>query len=580
MTEPRLKILACIILALATFAVYGEVGSHPFIHFDDGAYVFDNQAVQGGLTLKGVHWAFTTLYAGYWMPLTWLSHMLDCQLFGLSAGGPHFTNLLFHIANTLLLFLWLLRATRAPGPAFLVAALFAWHPLHVESVAWVAERKDVLSTFFWLLTMWAYLWYTERPAGGRYFLIILCFALGLMAKPMLVTLPLALLLLDYWPLHRWAPDPELTSRENWASSRWHRLSSLCRPLIWEKVPLLILSLICGVVTVYAQKESGALARLGEIPLTERVATALVAYVWYPLKMLWPSRLAVLYPHPLDAIPLWQALGAGLILALISLLLVRLRRRYPYLLMGWLWYLGTLLPVIGLVQVGDQAWADRFTYVPLLGLFIICAWGGRDLTASRPGARVLRPLGAGLILAALLVVTFFQVRLWRDSLTLFEHTLRVTGDNYLIQHNLGVALAAQGQREQAAAHFLEALRLNPANARAQNRRGEDLVAQGKIAAGIARFQRAVKLKPDFVEAYNNLGLAYAGQGRMDQALAMFRQAIALDRNFAAAYKNLGMALMCQGKKKEAGEMLENAARLNPDDLEAKRLLQELKTQWPD
>lgn len=571
MTEHRLTILACIVLALATFAVYGEVGSHRFIHFDDGAYVFDNQVVRAGLTLNGVKWAFTTLYAGYWMPLTWLSHMLDCQLFGLSAGGPHLSNLLFHIANTLLLFLWLLRATRTPGPAFLVAALFAWHPLHVESVAWVAERKDVLSTFFWLLTMWAYLWYVERPAGGRYFLVLLCFGLGLMVKPMLVTLPLALLLLDYWPLHRWTPNQQ-------DEKTFTRVTG--GRLVLEKVPLLILSLLCSAVTVYAQKTSGALARLGEIPLTERVATALVAYVWYPLKMLWPSRLAVLYPHPLDTFPLWQVLGAGLILVLISILIIRLRRSYPYLLVGWLWYLGTLLPVIGLVQVGDQAWADRFTYVPLIGLFILSVWGAREVTALLPGARGLRPLGAVIILAALLVVTFFQVRLWRDSITLFEHTLSVTGDNYLIQHNLGVALAARGQREQAAAHFLEALRLNPANARAQNRRGEDLVAQGKIDAGIARFQRAVKLKPDLVEAYNNLGLAYASQGRMDQALAMFRQAIALDRNFAAAYKNLAMALMCQGKNKEAGEMLENAARLKPDDLETKRLLQELKTQGPD
>ena len=589
MTEHRLTILACIVLALATFAVYGEVGSHQFIHFDDGAYVFDNPVVRAGLTLNGVKWAFTTLYAGYWMPLTWLSHMLDCQLFGLSPGGPHLTNLLFHIANTLILFLWLLRATRTPGPAFLVAALFAWHPLHVESVAWVAERKDVLSTFFWLLTMWAYLWYVERPAVGRYLLIILCFGLGLMAKPMLVTLPLALLLLDYWPLRRWTPGRQVILREG---GRGHGplpppSNSLPQPpksgllsiglgrLIWEKAILLVLAVLVGIVTVYAQKSSGALARLGEVPLSERVATALVAYVWYPLKMLWPSRLAVLYPHPLDTLPLWQVLGAGLILALISILIIRLRRRYPYLLVGWLWYLGTLLPVIGLVQVGDQAWADRFTYVPLIGLFILCAWGTREITAGWPGARVVRPLGAGLILAALLVVTFFQVRLWRDSITLLEHTLNVTGDNYLIQHNLGVALAARGQRKQAAAHFLEALRLNPANARAQNRRGEDLVAQGKIAEGIARFQRAVKLKPDLVEAYNNLGLAYASQGRLDQALAMFRQAIALDQNFAAAYKNLGMALACQGKTQEAREMLGKAVQINPEDPEAKRILLDLK-----
>ncbi len=573
------QIIACIFLVLATFAAFGEVGSHQFIHFDDEAYVFDNPVVREGLTPKGFSWAFTTLYAGYWMPLTWLSHLLDCQIFGLSPGGPHLTNLLFHIANTLLLFLWLVRVTRTPGPAFLVAALFAWHPLHVESVAWVAERKDVLSAFFWLLTMWAYLWYVERPARGRYFLILLCFGLGLMAKPMLVTLPLALLLLDYWPLNRWPRDSEVILREG-ARGRWHRLSSVCRPLIWEKAPLLVLSGLCSMMTVYAQKESGALARLGELPLSERVTTALVAYVWYPFKMLWPSRLAVLYPHPLDTIPLWLALGAGLILALISILIVRLNRRYPYLLVGWLWYLGTLVPVIGLVQVGDQAWADRFTYLPLIGLFTIFAWGARDAAASLPGARGLRPLGAGIILAALLACTFFQVRLWRDSVTLFEHTLAVTGDNPLIHHNLGVALAARGQREQAAPHFIEALRLNPYNARAQNRRGEELLAQGKITEGIAKFQRAVKLNPDFVEAYNNLGLAYASQGKIDQATAMFRKAITLDPNYAAVYKNLGLALACQGKKKEAMEMLGKALRIDPNNLEAQRILQTLKAQELD
>jgi len=424
--------------------------------------------------------------------------------------------------------------------------------------------------------MWAYLWYVERPAWGRYLLILLCFGLGLMAKPMLVTLPLALLLLDYWPLNRRASGPESILREE-ARGRWPRLSRLCRPLIWEKAPLLVLSVLVSMVTIYAQKESGALARLGELPLSDRVATALVAYVWYPFKMLWPSRLAVLYPHPLDTMPLWLALGAGLILALISILIVRLTRRHPYLLVGWLWYLGTLVPVIGLVQVGDQAWADRFTYLPLIGLFIIFAWGARDLTAGWPGARVLCPLGAGIILAALLVCTFFQVRLWRDSITLFEHTLRVTGDNPLIHHNLGVAFATQGRMEQAVPHFIEALRLNPYNARAQNRRGQDLVAQGKIAAGIARFQRAVKLKPDFVEAYNHLGLAYARQGKIDQAMAMFQKAIALDPNFAEGYKNLGLALACQGKKQEAMEILGKAVRINPDNLEAQNVLQVLKNQ---
>jgi len=563
MTSRGWQILACITLVLATFAAFGEVINHQFIQFDDLYYLAENPAVQEGLTPKSIIWAFTTTRGGNWIPLTWLSHLLDVQIFGLRPGGHHLTNLSFHIANTLLLFLWLLRATRALGPAFLVAALFAWHPLHVEPVAWAAARKDVLSTFFWLLTMWAYLRYGERPGWGRYGLVLLCFLLGLMAKPMLVTLPFVLLLLDYWPLGRWG-------------SR----GIAARSLILEKLPLLVLAVLFGMVTLYAQKEVGAVAPLGEIPLSSRIATALAAYVWYPLKTFWPTRLAVLYPHPLDALPLWQPLGAGLILALVSLVIIRLSRRYPYLPVGWLWYVGTLLPVIGLVQVGNQAWADRYTYVPLIGLFIMAAWGARDLTAGLPGARLLRPLGAGIILTALLILTLRQVSYWRDSVTLFEHTLAVTSDNFVIRHDLGVALAKEGKEEQAAPHFLEALRLNPYNARAQNRLGEDLVAQGRIEEGIAKFARAVKLKPDFPEAYNNLGLAYAGQGRINQALVMFHQAIDLDPGFAAAYKNLGLALATRGENRKAVAMLTKAVAINPGDSEAQQILQDLKAQGND
>ena len=563
MTSRRWQILACIFLVLVTFAAFGEVRNHQFIQFDDPYYLTANPAVQEGLTTKGIIRAFTSIYAGYWIPLTWLSHMLDYRIFGWHPGGHHLTNLVFHIANTLLLFLWLLRVTQALGPAFLVAALFAWHPLHVESVAWVAERKDVLSTFFWLLTMWAYLRYGERPGWGRYGLILLSFTLGLMAKPMLVTLPFVLLLLDYWPLGRWAPGG-------------------CPPrsLILEKIPLLVLAALGSIVTLLAQKEVGAMALLGEIPFSSRVATALVAYLWYPLKMFWPSGLAILYPHPLDTIPLWQALGAGLLLVLISFGTVWRTRRNPYLPVGWLWYLVTLAPVIGLVQVGNQAWADRYTYVPLIGLFILVAWGARDLTAGWPGARVLRPLGAGMILTALLICTILQVRYWRDSVSLFEHTLGVTGDNFVIHNNLGVALANQGKMEQAAPHFLEALRLNPHNARAQNRLGEELFAQGKIWEAEAKFQRAIKLKPDWGEAYNNLGRVDAYQGKIDHALAMFQKAIDLDPNLAAAYKNLGLAWASLGEKQKAVALLTKAVELAPNDPEAKNILEILKTQGLD
>jgi cytochrome c-type biogenesis protein CcmH/NrfG len=559
MTPRGRQILACLALIAGTLIAFGEVGNHRFIHFDDLYYLSENPRVQEGLTGGGIIWAFTTTRAGYWMPLTWLSFMLDSSLFGLHPGGFHLTNLLFHLANTLLLFLWLQRATRTPGPAFLAAALFAWHPLHVESVAWVAERKDVLSAFFWLAAMWAYLKYGERPARGRYGLLLLCFTLGLMCKPMVVTLPLVLLFLDYWPLGRWTPD-----------------KGSAKGLILEKLPLLVLAAVFGAITWYAQKEVGAVALLEEIPVSSRAACALLAYVWYLWKMCWPTGLAVLYPHPLDTIPLWQALGAGLVLAAVSIPVLWRGRSYPYLPVGWLWYLVTLMPVIGLLQAGSQAWADRYTYIPLIGLFIMAAWGARDLTAGLPRAGILRPLGAGIMLAVLLILTFFQVRLWRDSVTLFTHTLRVTDDNPVIHHNLGVALAARGREEEAARHFLEALRLDPHNPRGQNRLGEEWFDQGKIAAAEAKFRRAIKLKPDFAAAFNNLGRVYAHRGDLDRAMAHFHKAIDLAPNFAAAYKNLGMAHASRGETQKAAAMLRKALEVNPDDREAQQILQMLKT----
>lgn len=556
MTSRRGQILACIFLVLATFAAFGEVGRHPFINFDDAYYLSENPAVQEGLTSKAVIWAFTTTRAGSWTPLTWLSHLLDCQLFGLSPGGHHFTNLIFHIVNTLLLFLWLTRVTKAPGPAFLTAALFAWHPLHVEPVAWVAARKDLLSTFFWLLTLWAYAGCGQRPGRSRYGLVCLFFLLGLLAKPMLVTLPLVLLLLDYWPLGRWVPGGG------------------AKGLILEKLPLLGLSALFSLVTLLAQQGVGAIAPLGEISLGQRVATALWAYVWYLGKMFWPSGLAVLYPHPLDAIPLGQAAGAALMLAAVSSLVVWRGRRYPYLPVGWFWYLLTLAPVIGLIQVGSQTWADRYSYVPLIGLFLMFSWGIRDMSAELPGARVLRPAGAGIILAALWWLTMQQVGYWRDSITLFAHTLRVTGDNPVIHNNLGVALANRGQREEAAAHFLEALRLDPLNARGQNQKGEELFAQGKLPEAGDKFRRALKLQPDWAPPYNNLGRVYAHQGQMDRAVILFQKAVDLDPKSAPAYKNLGLAWAALGNRKKAVAALRQALAINAEDREARRILQDL------
>ena len=445
MSKHHWKIVACLFLVLATLAVYGQVRNYHFVSLDDNLYITDNPTVQKGLTLDGLSSAFTSSYGGFWLPLTMLSHMLGCQLFGLHAGGHHLINLLFHLANVLLLFLWLQRTTQALGPSFLVAALFALHPLHVESVAWVTERKDVLSTFFWLLTMWAYVWYVEAPRLGRYLLILVCFILGLMSKPMLVTLPFVLLLLDYWPLGRWTLNRSAAvSRSRVSQDRKTRQGVSISRLAWEKAPLFALAMLFSIVTLFTQKEIGAVQSLQNVALTSRLANVLVAYVTYIGKMIWPTRLAVFYPLTGNAIPLWQWLGAGLTLAFLSLLIIRQFQRRPYLLVGWLWYLGTLVPVIGLVQAGGQSLADRFTYVPLIGLFIMVAYGMAELNTRWRPARYLLPVGAGMILAALMICTWLQVHYWRDSASLFTHALQVTKDNALAHDSLGIVLLSQGK----------------------------------------------------------------------------------------------------------------------------------------
>jgi tetratricopeptide (TPR) repeat protein len=572
MPHRRWKIIACLFLVVATLAVYAEVKNHQFVNYDDGLFVTDNPTVQGGLTRYGLIGAFTSTCAGLWHPLTMLSHMLDCQLFGLHPGGHHLTSLLFHIANTLLLFLWLQRTTGALGPSFLVAALFALHPLHVESVAWVAERKDVLSTFFWLLTMWAYVWYVEVPGLGRYLLTLVCFILGLMAKPMLVTLPFVLLLLDYWPLHRWrlnrsaAVSPSKGPPRVSPDSKTHRGVSSKR-LAWEKAPLFALAALFSIVTFFAEKEVGAVTSLQDLAFTSRLANAMVAYVGYLGQMFWPAHLGVLYPLPGHNLPIWQALAAGLALAVLTLLALQQARRHPYLLVGWLWYLGTLLPVIGLVQVGKQAMADRYTYVPFIGLFIVVVWGMADLGARWRVPRFLLPVGAGVVLSALMICTWVQVSYWRDSISLFEHTLKVTGSNPLSQSNLGFALAAQGKMDQAIAHYAEALRLNPDLAKTHNILGAALAAQGKMDQAMAQYAEALRLQPDLAEAHNNLGLALAAQGKMDQAMAQYAEALRLKPDLAKAHNNLGLALAAQGKMDQAVAQYAEALRLKPDYAEA-------------
>ena len=561
MPHRRWKILACLFLFLATVAVYGEVRNHQFVNLDDTIYVSENPRIQGGLTLTGLVWAFTTLHAGLWIPLTWLSYMWDSQLFGLHPGGFHLTNLFFHLANTLLLFLWLHRTSGALGRSFLVAALFALHPLHVESVAWVTERKDVLSTFFWLLTMWVYLWYVAGLGMKRYLLALACFSLGLMAKPMVVTLPLVLLLLDYWPLRRWP---------GWGSPATGPGAYPGVPikhLLWEKVPFLALATLFSVVTIHAQKTMGAVVALERIPMMMRMANALVAYVSYMYKMIWPTHLAVYYPYSSERTLILSALVAGLILSVLSFLIVRQTRRRSYLAVGWLWFLITLLPVIGLVQVGGQAMADRFTYVPLIGLFIMVAWGMVDLTAGWRLAKFPLQVSAGVVLSALMVCTWVQVRYWRDSITLFEHALEVTRRNAVIHNNLGIALAKQGKLDQAIVHFAEVVRLKPDFAEAHYNLGNALAKQDKLDQAIVHYAEAVRLKPGLAEVHNNLGNALEKQGKLDQAIAHYQEALRLRPKYPEAHNYLGVALAKQGKLDQAIAHFQEALRLRPKYPEA-------------
>ncbi len=571
-----LKIIPILLLILAIIFVYWPVRNYGFVNYDDGDYVFENPRVLDGLTLQSVIWAFTTTTSSNWHPMTWLSHMLDCQLFGLNPGLHHVTNLLFHLANTLLLFWVLKRMTRKPWASTFVAALFALHPLHVESVAWVSERKDVLNTFFWVLTMGMYVRYAECPGLKRYLLALLFFTLGLLSKPMLVTLPFVLLLLDYWPLGRFSSGKGGgNSIILQPSASQDQKSSLLR-LTLEKVPFFALSAASSFLTLYIQMHSGAAGSLERFSMEARFFNAVASYARYIEKMIWPWNLAVLYPYA-DRMALWQVAVASILLITITLLAILWARTKPYLVVGWLWYLGTLVPVIGLVQVGSQAMADRYTYVPLIGLFIIMAMGTADLLAGWRHRRT------ALLLSGLLVLLFFmaaarlQVNYWQNSITLFEHTLRVTSKNFTIHNNLGIALEEQGKIQEAVFHYSEALRIKPDYALAQYNLATILARQGKIEEAITRYAKALQIDPNLFEAHNNLGNVMAQRGRILEAAAHYQQALRINPNYAEAHSNLASVLAQQLKIQEAVFHYSRAIQIKPGYSEAHYSLAQILAQ---
>jgi protein O-mannosyl-transferase len=610
----------CLCIVLLTFMVYGQVKDHAFIDFDDYEYITENPHVRSGLNIDNVAWAFTSYHSNNWHPITWISHMADVQFFGLSPKGHHLVNVFLHIINTLLLLFLLKRMTGALWPSALAAALFALHPLHVESVAWAAERKDVLSTFFWLLTTWMYVRYIDFPDWKHYSLVIVLFTLGLMAKQMLVTLPFVLLLLDYWPLGRIAgkggqrqdtaksrplatdskstapetvgkmkkkkgflnseaaatargkqkksPPPPDSIRMNMGESGKGQQQAPISRLIVEKIPLFALALIAGIIVFVVQLQSGVLYSLTPFPFQIRLENALVSYVGYIGKMFWPVKLAVFYPHPMHSLALWKVLGAAGLLVAVSAGVIWKGRRYPYLIMGWFWYLGTLVPVIGLVQVGVQAMADRYTYIPLIGLFIMIAWGGRDLIAfiiqkrienvksnqktktvdiqekldqartwlSAPGG-----IGFTLATAVLLILSFLtwkQVGYWRDNVTLYTHAAQVVPDNYWAYNNLGAALASRGEIDAAMTWFAKSLKIMPDYPGANQNMAAALYKQGRYNEAEPLLARALKLQPRNPDLHVTLGAVLLKMDRKVEAAAHFQEALNLrpsDNNAAAGLR---------------------------------------------
>lgn len=538
-------LVALALLALV-WAVYGQVGGHAFVDWDDGEYVYENAKVLAGLGADGISWAFTTRHAANWHPLTWISHMADVELFGLDAGWHHLVSVLLHAVNAVLLFLVLRAATGATWRSAFAAALFAVHPLHVESVAWVAERKDVLSTAFGLLAVGAYVRHARRPGARRLVPVAAALALGLLAKPMLVTLPFALLLLDAWPLGRLE-------------------RGALRRLVAEKLPLFVIAAASCAVTYAAQASKAATATLEGFPLGARLANAAVAYVAYLAKTLWPGGLAMFYPHPAslgDPIPASHVAGALALLAAATALAVLQARRRPYLLVGWLWYLGTLLPVIGLVQVGAQAMADRYTYLPHVGLLVAAVWGVHDLAGAARRARLAAAVGGAAVVAALAAAAFLQAGHWRDAPSLYGHAIAVTRRNFVAWNNLGIFHLGRGDVSRAAECFGEAIRAKPDHAISHYNLGVAYAQAGHGPAAMAAYREAVILEPEYADAWVNLGLLLRATGELDAAISCHARALRIRPGDPYALEDLAIAHAQRGDPASAAAALRSLAGVNP------------------
>jgi protein O-mannosyl-transferase len=572
----RLEFFICLFLVTATLTVYWQVRNFDFVEFDDDIYIIGNPHVRAGLSWESLGWAFAESYAANWHPLTWLSHIFDVEFYGMNAGLHHLSNVFFHIANALLLFFVFRQMTGDLWQSGFIASMFALHPLHVESVAWISERKDVLSTFFWILTMASYVRYVRQPGIRNYLAAFFFFTLGLMSKAMMMTLPFVLLLIDYWPLGRLVTEK--------------------RRVIFEKIPLIALTVVSLIVTFFTQKKWGAVGAWDVYPFTLRTANALISYVRYIGKMFCPSDMAFFYPYS-HLLSWWKSAGAFLMLVLLSLSIMRNARQEPYLITGWLWFIGTLVPVIGLIQVGSQAMADRYTYIPYIGLFIMLAWGIPKLLFSlrspgfvtkiqKPRLQVRSQAGAlerdekqqcGKVMIAAVTAGIFtiimsisnlQVRYWRDSISLFEHALDVTHNNRMAHSKIGSILYRQGKTEAAAAHYSEALRIKPDDANAHNNMGLILARQGRTDEAIGYYKEALRLAPGLAIACNNMGIALEKQGKRDEAIRYYSQAVALKPDYAGAFNNLGLVLLRQGETQKAIAYFQTSLNIRPDHAETR------------
>jgi tetratricopeptide (TPR) repeat protein len=563
--KKSLVIFTYFVLILSTLLVFWQVRDFSFVNYDDKGYVYENPHVLSGLTREGVIWAFTTNRSSNWHPLTWLSLMLDCQLFGTSPGWMHLMNLILHLANTLLIFAILKEMTSALWPSAFVAAAFAIHPMHVESVAWIAERKDVLSTLFLLLTLAAYVSYVRHRGVARYVLTVLLFALGLLVKPMLVTLPVLLLLLDYWPLGRFDFHQTIraSSRPERQSSPAHAKHRLLYRAIIEKIPFIALSIASSVITFLVQLEGSAVAHINALSLKDRIANAFLSYTRYLGKLFWPRNLAVFYPFDADSFAFWQVAMSILLLLVVSIFVIRFGRGQKYLPVGWFWFVVTLVPVIGIVQIGLQALADRYTYISYIGIFIMIAWGLPELLSKWPQLKVTLGLSMVIVLAILGVCAHRQVSYWNNSFTLFSHAIEVTQNNYIAHNNLGVAYNSLGRYQDAIEAYKQTIRIEPDYAEAYYNLGVAYVKLGLRQDAVAAYKQAIRIKPDLVKAFYNLGVAYDELGLRQDAVEAYKQAIRIKPDYADAYINLGVTYYRLGRYQDAVEPYKQAIKIRPD-----------------